>query len=1161
MRGNPRPPSKVRLAQVLAVVLAVGVFVVDAITPPNSAEWFLYIFLLFLAGWNAGHRFILFFCVFASVLSVVAFFLPHSELQVDLSAANRFLLVVVVWTTGLLLIQRHRSIEALARSRDEVSTVLQSISEAVIATDRDGKVTLMNRAAESMTGWKLASALGKPLNDVFSLLEADSRRPAFFPISRMLNEGTILSFSGRSLLVVRDGAERTVQDSGSVMRGEDEAVRGMVLVLRDVAPEQRAAEERVRLHAELTETVDRLTLILNRMPVAVIISDTDSVIGYFNPAAERTFGFAASEVVGQHAFEVITAPSARSGVQEAFRRIATGEPVLSLVNENRTKDGRTIVCDWVNARLTKPDGTFVGVISMAQDITERHRAEEERGRLHAELEEIVDRLMLILNHLPIPVLIFDPDLRFSYVNPAADRLFGYAAHELIGKQPFGLIVPPEDRPLWETTSHRRFDREAAESGVLSTYHTKDGRRLLCEWWRVPLLKPDRSYVGTIAMVQDVTERTRAEERLRESETRYRTITEHAPEAIVIFDVDKGTFVEVNPEAQRLFGLDHAELVKLGPMALSPPTQPDGRRSEDAAVDYIDQALEGQTPIFEWMHRTVAGKDIPCEVRLIRIPLPDKKLVRGSIIDITERKQFEEVQKRTAELVEQNRLIHAASRLKSEFLANMSHELRTPLNAIIGFAELLHDERVGGLGDEQREFVGDILSSGRHLLTLINDILDLAKVEAGKMEFHPEPVDLTTFVDEVTSVLRAMVAKKRIHLETHVDPDVASVVLDPIKLKQVLYNYLSNAIKFTPDEGRVTLRLLPEGEHEFRVEVEDTGVGIRPEDVGKLFTEFAQLDASSAKKHGGTGLGLVLTKRIVEAQDGRVGVRSVLGKGSVFSAVLPRVAHAIEAPEPRTPRKTMPLPTLRAGAPSVLVVEDEPAEGEWMTRTLTDAGYSVDVVTRGADAVNRCREHAYDAITLDLLLPDMSGLDVLRAVRGNGKNVMTPIVVLSVVAERESVSAFPVEDVLTKPVGEAHLVAALARAGVTPASGARILVVDDDPGARKLMDKMLREKGYAPDCHPDAAGALESVEAHPPAAIVLDLMLPEVDGFEFLRRLRGSRVGRRLPVLIWTVKDLSTDERASLLASAQAVLHKTPTGQAELLQELRTFVRPRTRGDA
>src|SRR5262249_32882070 len=367
--------------------------------------------------------------------------------------------------------------------------------------------------------------------------------------------------------------------------------------------------------------------------------------------------------------------------------------------------------------------------------------------------------------------------------------------------------------------------------------------------------------------------------------------------------------------------------------------------------------------------------------------------------------------------------------------------------------------------------------------------------------------------------------------------------------------LSNALKFTPDEGRVTVRITPEGDEDFRVEVEDTGVGIRAEDVAKLFTEFAQLDASSAKKHGGTGLGLVLTKRIVEAHGGTVGVRSVLGRGSVCFAVLPRTAPPSEPTEPRPPRKTMPLPILRAGAPSVLIIEDDPQEGDWLVRTLTDAGYSTDLVTRGADAVERCRHRAYDAITLDLILPDMSRLDVLRALRGQGTNVAKPVVILSVVAERERVSGFPVEDVLIKPVGEAQIVASLARAGVTPASGTRVVVVDDDAGARKLMEKTLRDLGYTPDCHTDAARALASVEAAPPAAIVLDVLLPEIDGFEFLRRLRGSPVGRRLPVLIWTVKDLSAEERAELLASAQAVMQKDAHRQAELLQELRTFVRP------
>jgi CheY-like chemotaxis protein len=299
----------------------------------------------------------------------------------------------------------------------------------------------------------------------------------------------------------------------------------------------------------------------------------------------------------------------------------------------------------------------------------------------------------------------------------------------------------------------------------------------------------------------------------------------------------------------------------------------------------------------------------------------------------------------------------------------------------------------------------------------------------------------------------------------------------------------------------------------------------------------------------------LTKRIVEAQGGTVGVKSTLGEGSVFSAVLPRVAARSGSIEPRTRHKTMPLPILHPGAPTVLVVEDEATDGEWLVRTLTDAGYAVELVTRGADALERCRNQLYDAITLDLLLPDLSGLDVLRGIRTDSKNMDTPVVVVTVVTERQAVTGFPVEEVLVKPVEDVGLVTALARAGVTPASGARVVVVDDDEPTLKLIEKTLRDLGYLPQCFLDADLALAAVESSPPAAIVLDLLMPRTDGFEFLRRLRTSPVGRRLPVLVWTVKDLSEEERAQLLSAAQAVLQKNADGQAQLLRELRIFVRP------
>ncbi|MGH7612493.1 MAG: sensor histidine kinase [Gemmatimonadales bacterium] len=228
---------------------------------------------------------------------------------------------------------------------------------------------------------------------------------------------------------------------------------------------------------------------------------------------------------------------------------------------------------------------------------------------------------------------------------------------------------------------------------------------------------------------------------------------------------------------------------------------------------------------------------------------------------------------------------------SDFLATLSHELRTPLNAIIGFAELIHDGKVGPVAPKQQEYLADILTCSRQLLQLINDVLDLTKVDAGKLDFHPEPVDLSQLVGEVLATLRTAIASKAIHVESQVDPGLSDVVLDAARFKQVLYNYVSNALKFTPEGGRVIVRARPEAAPAaFRLEVEDTGIGIAPEDMGRLFVEFQQLKAGRATQHSGTGLGLALTKKLVEAQGGTIGVRSTPGRGSEFHAIFPRTAR-------------------------------------------------------------------------------------------------------------------------------------------------------------------------------------------------------------------------------------------------------------------------------
>jgi signal transduction histidine kinase/CheY-like chemotaxis protein len=523
---------------------------------------------------------------------------------------------------------------------------------------------------------------------------------------------------------------------------------------------------------------------------------------------------------------------------------------------------------------------------------------------------------------------------------------------------------------------------------------------------------------------------------------------------------------------------------------------------------------------------------------------------GIVSEITEQRQAENARLTAQRLEAENRQIHEANRLKSQFLANMSHELRTPLNAVIGFSDLLHSGIIKPDSPKHHEFLGHIGTSGRHLLQLINDVLDLSKVESGKLEFFPEHIDLPVMLKEVQDVLQTAVNRKNIHISTAIDADLINLTLDSARLKQVLYNYLSNAIKFTAADGRVVVRAMAEGPEHFRIEVEDTGIGISAADLPRLFTEFQQLDAGYSKQHQGTGLGLALTRRLVQAQGGQVGVRSTLGVGSVFYVVLNRT-DGLDTQR----AEAIAVGVLEREAERVLVIEDDLRDQALLVEALSQAGFEVDAAADSPYALRRACETAYAALTLDLSLPGRRGLELLDDIRSRGASHASPVVGVTMPADLNNSAAFAIANVLCKPIRSDEILSAMARFRMPGERRGNVMVIDDEEASLDLMRATLRSIDIDAVCFQDGRVALQEIDRHRPDAIVLDLMMPGFDGFQVLDALQRLPAWREVPVFIWTSMLLTDEEYATLARSARAILIKGGGAMETLLESVRRRRQP------
>ena len=499
----------------------------------------------------------------------------------------------------------------------------------------------------------------------------------------------------------------------------------------------------------------------------------------------------------------------------------------------------------------------------------------------------------------------------------------------------------------------------------------------------------------------------------------------------------------------------------------------------------------------------------------------------------------------------------ANRHKTVFLANMSHELRTPLNAILGFSELLIDFPDGHFPDETRKrFLEQIHSSGKHLLGLINDILDLSKIEAGQMELRLQMVSIADVVGQVASTVEPLARQKQIHLEFEA-ASAGQILADEGKLRQMILNLVSNAIKFTSEGGSVAIKAVRVVDR-MEIAVSDTGVGIAEEDLQRLFKEFQQVDSGVNRKQQGTGLGLALTRSFAILHGGNVRVQSEPGKGSLFTIDLP-----VEARSPHRAPGALNGDVVKTPAdisrPLVIVVEDDPVAAELLTRQIERAGFRTEIARTGAEAVTMAKEHKPAAITLDILLPDVDGWEVLTRLKQDKGTSDIPVVVVSVVDNPELGTALGALDYFVKPVDAKDLVNRLSTVNFKQRSGGRqtcVLVVDDEAANRDWLKHVLEPAGFKVTLATGGQEAIELARSRKPDVVMLDLLMPEVNGFEVVEALGGHEATRSIPIMVLTAKHLTNADFDQLNGHVSTILRRGSSGAADVLNQLQVVLNKR-----
>ncbi|MDB4945922.1 MAG: hybrid sensor histidine kinase/response regulator [Labilithrix sp.] len=967
----------------------------------------------------------------------------------------------------------------------------------------------------------------------------------------------------------------------------------------------RAADLGSEVRAEaLLRTGALQSAIFNSANFSIIATDARGVIQIFNVGAERMLGYVAADVVNEitpaeisDPHEVIARAEALSA--ELGTPITPGFEALVFKASHEIediyeltyirKDGTRLPAVVSVTALRDAEHVIIGYLLIGTDNTARKKAE-------AALLEAGALQRAIFNSANFSSIATDTNGIIQIFNVGAERMLGYEAadvvncvgaadlhdhDELIARA--AALTAEYGTPIRAGFEALAFKAARGIEDICElTKIRKDGSRLPAVVSITALRDAKQMIIGYLLIGTDNTarklaeeERTKLDQRLRDQHFYTRSLLESNIDALMATD-PRGIITDVNKQTEALTGCTRDELI--GAPFKSYFT--DAARAE-AGIQRV--LAEGTVSNYELTARARNGKLTVISYNAKTFHDRDRKL-QGVFVaarDITESRLFEQA-------LQQKIIAEDASRTKSEFLANMSHELRTPLNAIIGFSEVLRDGLLGDMSSQQRGFIADIFDSGKHLLALINDILDLSKVEAGKMTLDLEPVEVSSLLVNSLSIIREKAAERRIHVRIEDPEDLGTIEADGRKIKQILYNLLSNAVKFADEGGEVALsarratraevgtcrgdgtaRSVPLADSDFEefleLSVTDSGIGISPDGLESLFEAFSQIDKGLARKYEGSGLGLAMVKALAQLHGGAVAVASHVGSGSCFSVWLPfRQAHEDAIPPVKQPASASLTEPAPSEALVALVVEDDAKAAEVIRVQLEAQGFTVVHATSAEEALLLAVQQPLALITVDILLPQMDGWELLARIKTVPELARVPVVIITIAVDRNRGFALGAAAIMEKPISRQELNDTLVELRLIPRAKDQkltVLVVDDDPKAVELI--AVRIMGLATTVL-RAYGGLQAIELarkERPDLIILDLVMPDVSGFEVVDVLDREPETARIPILVVTAKQVSDEDRARLNRYALAIMEKSEFGQERLTAEVERALSGRKRAAA